>query len=81
LIRDQVLINFVANILHLLNHKNKTTGTVKGNTSYLVGAAITPNLSYLLAVKLAASTAIPFNTHKIKKLRPLRLKKQVKFIL
>jgi len=32
-----------------------------------VGTAISPNLSYLLAVRLAASTAIPFNTHKVKK--------------
>jgi len=31
--------------------------------SYLVGTAISPNLSYLLA----ASTAIPVNTHKVKR--------------
>jgi len=40
---------------------------VKQNTSYLVGTAISPNLSYLLAVRLAASTAIPFNAHKVKR--------------
>jgi len=42
---------------------------VKRNTSYLVGTAINPNLSYLLAVRQAASTAIPFNTDKIKTLQ------------
>jgi len=45
----------------------KAIQQVKGNTSYLVGTVISPNLSYLLAVRLAASTANPFNTHKIKK--------------
>jgi len=44
-----------------------TKQLVKQNTSYLVGAAISPNLSYLLAVRLAASTAIPLNTHKVKR--------------
>jgi len=44
-----------------------TKQLVKRNTSYLVGTAISPNLSYLLAVRLAASSAIPFNTHKVKR--------------
>jgi len=45
----------------------KTKLQVKGNVSYLMGTAISLNLSYLLAVRLAASSTIPFNTHKIKK--------------
>jgi len=44
-----------------------TKQLVKRNTSYLVGTVISPNLSYLLAVRLAASTAIPLNTHKVKR--------------
>jgi len=44
-----------------------------------VGTAISPNLSYLLlAVRLAASTAIPFNTHKIKKRKKKKKKEKKK---
>jgi len=50
--------------LHYINHKTKQQ--VKGNTLYLVGTSISPNLNYLLEVRLAASTAIPFNTSKRK---------------
>jgi len=59
-------------IWHLFNHKHKKK-QVKGSVSYLVRTVINPNhsyvlaASYLLAVRLAASTAIPFNTHKIRK--------------
>jgi len=53
----------------------KTKQQVKGNISCLVGTAISSNLSYLLAVRLAVSTAIPFNTHKkIKKKKKSQIK-------
>jgi len=45
----------------------KTKQLVKRHASYLLGKAIVSNLNYLLEVRLAASTAIPFNTHKVKK--------------
>jgi len=50
----------------------KTKQQVK-NTLYLVGTTIRPNLSYLLTVRLAASTAIPFNKHKLKKKKHCKL--------
>jgi len=52
----------------------KTKQLVKQNASYLVGTAISLNLSYLLPVRLAASTVIPFNTHKVKKKRKQKKK-------
>jgi len=57
------LERFFNYILHF-NSKNKTSD--KGNTSYLVETAISPSLSYLLTVRLAASSAIPFNIHERK---------------